>query len=167
MHTLELVHNPSPADNPRLLSPLTLAFIGDSVYELLVREKLIRQGSMPPSRLHQMAVEKVRAAAQSRAYLLLTEEETGDSDGGLCLDQRLTEEEIAVMKRGRNANTARVPKSSNPAEYRRATGVESLFGFLYLSGRIGRLNQLFEEIWQDALMDGLSHREASPDGEPL
>lgn len=135
-----------------------MAFVGDSVYELLVREKIISQGSMPPSRLHQMAVEKVRAGAQSRAYLLLTEGKNAaaEEEG---LTQRLTEEELSIMKRGRNANTARVPKSSNPAEYHRATGVESLFGFLYLSGRIERLNQLFDEIWQDALMDELPRRE--------
>lgn len=122
---------------------------------------------MPPSRLHQMSVEKVRAAAQSRAYLLLTEEENAAAQED-NLTQRLTEEELSIMKRGRNANTARVPKSSNPAEYRRATGVESLFGFLYLSGRIERLNQLFDEIWQDALMDELPHREEeTSDGELL
>ena len=114
-----------------------------------------------------MSVEKVRAAAQSRAYLLLTEEENTAAQED-SLTQRLTEEELSIMKRGRNANTARVPKSSNPAEYRRATGVESLFGFLYLSGRIERLNQLFDEIWQDALMDELPHREEeTSDGELL
>lgn len=110
---------------------------------------------MPPSRLHQMAVEKVRAAAQSRAYFLLSKEEGAVPDEAASSSQYLTEEESSILKRGRNANTARVPKSSNPAEYHRATGVECLFGFLYLSGRIERLNQLFNEIWKDAIEEGL------------
>nr|WP_052446672.1 ribonuclease III domain-containing protein [Candidatus Soleaferrea massiliensis] len=117
------------------MSPLTLAFIGDAVYELLVRERIVGDGSMPVGRLHSMAVGKVCCTFQAKAYELLSE--------------RLTEEEYAVMKRGRNANGAKVPKNSSPADYRRATGVETLFGYLYMMGRLERINELFELIVQN------------------
>lgn len=119
-------------ESPKLLSPLNLAFVGDGVYELLVRQHLVRQGSMPMGKLHRKAVTLVCARAQSHAAELLL--------------PLLTEEETAIYKRGRNASSAGVPRHSDPADYRRATGVEALFGWLYLENRIERVNQLFEAI---------------------
>ena len=106
------------------LSPLALAFVGDGVYSLMVRERLLSQANRPVNDLHRMAVREVRAEAQAAAI-----------DRLLPL---LTEEEEAVFKRGRNAHTAR-----SGADYHRSTGLEALFGYLYLDGRIDRIRELF------------------------
>ena len=106
------------------LSPLALAFVGDGVYSLMVREKLLSEANRPVNDLHKLAVKAVRAEAQSAAMEKLL--------------PLLTEEEEAVFKRGRNAHTARTG-----ADYHRATGLESLFGYLYLAGRIERVRELF------------------------
>ncbi len=114
-------------------SPLTLAFLGDAVYERLVRERLVLTANMPVKKLHSMAVERVCAAYQSKAAEKLLPE--------------LTEEEAEVLKRGRNATGNTVPKSSNPIEYRRATALEALFGYLQLTENYERMVQLFDIIW--------------------
>ena len=114
-------------------SPLTLAFLGDAVYEQLVREKIVLTANMPVKKLHKEAVERVRAAYQSRAVDVIM--------------PHLTEEEEAVFKRGRNATGNTVPKSSNPVEYRRATALETLFGYLHLTGNSERIVELFDIIW--------------------
>lgn len=116
-------------------SPLTLAFLGDAVYEQLVREKLVLTANMPVGRLHKEAVSKVRAAYQSAAIDVIL--------------PLLTDDETAVMKRGRNATSNTVPKSSNPVEYRRATSLETLFGYLYLLGNNERITELFDFIWKN------------------
>lgn len=117
-------------EEPGLLSPLSLAFIGDGVYELLAREFLISQGNAPVGRLHSRTVELVSAAAQSAAYERIA--------------PLLTSEESDIFRRGRNAHSAHhCPKHTEPAVYRRATGVEALFGWLYLTGQVGRANELF------------------------
>lgn len=117
--------------NPKLLSPLTLAFVGDGVYELLVRKRIVEAGSMPPKKLNAHKVEMVRASAQAAVY-----------DG---LEPLLTEDERDMLKRGRNAHTGSVPKNAQMADYRKATGVEALFGFLYLKGDWERLYFLFDK----------------------
>ena len=106
------------------LSPLALAFVGDGVYSLMVRERLLSEANRPVNDLHRMAVREVRAEAQSAAI-------------GRLLPH-LSEEEEAVFKRGRNAHTAR-----SGADYHRSTGLEALFGYLYLGGRIDRVRELF------------------------
>lgn len=106
------------------LSPLALAFVGDGVYSLMVRERLLNEANRPVNDLHRMAVRQVRAEAQSAAI-------------GRLLPL-LSEEEEAVFKRGRNAHTAR-----SGADYHRSTGLEALFGYLYLDGRIDRVRELF------------------------
>ncbi len=115
---------------------MSLAFLGDAVYEQLVREKLLIAANMPVHTLHDRTVERVRAEYQSRAALLISD--------------ILTEEESDVMRRGRNASGGlkHVPKSSDRAEYGRATGFESLFGWLRLRGDSERINYLFEYIWE-------------------
>ena len=120
--------------NPKLLSPLTLAFVGDGVYELLVRKKIVETGNMPPKKLNARKVEMVRASAQAAVY-----------DG---LEPLLEEEEREVLKRGRNAHTGSVPKNAQMADYHKATEVEALFGFLYLKGDWERLYFLFDKaMW--------------------
>ncbi|MBQ1237088.1 MAG: ribonuclease III [Oscillospiraceae bacterium] len=120
--------------NPKLLSPLTLAFVGDVVYELLVREKIVQVGSMPTKRLNALKVELVRASAQAIVYD--------------ALEPMLTEEEHDILKRGRNSHTGSVPKNGSVADYRKATGVEALFGYLYLKKDSERLQLLFEKAME-------------------
>lgn len=117
--------------NPKLLSPLTLAFVGDGVYELLVRKKIVEEGNMPPKKLNARKVKMVRASTQAAVY-----------DG---LEPVLEEDEREILKRGRNAHTGSVPKYAEMADYRKATGVEALFGFLYLKGDWERLYFLFDK----------------------
>ncbi|MBP5578182.1 MAG: ribonuclease III [Ruminococcus sp.] len=113
-------------------SPLTLAFLGDSVYDTLVREYLLRQANMPVAKLHSAKIQLVCAEFQSKAYDLVAE--------------TLSEHELAVLKRGRNATGNTVPKHADAAEYRRATALECLFGYLYLTGCVERIRELFELI---------------------
>ncbi len=107
------------------LSPLTLALVGDGVYELMVRERLVCEANRSAGDLHRLAVKVVRAEAQSAAMEKI--------------EPLLTEQETAVYKRGRHAHTARTGK-----DYHRATGLETLFGYLYLKGEISRVRELFE-----------------------
>ena len=118
--------------NPKQLSPLNLAFIGDCVYEMLVRETLVTDANRPVNDLHRESVKFVSAKAQTAAF-----EKIKDI---------LTEEEIAVYKRGRNAKVGHSPKSATEGEYHCATGVEALFGYLYLTERLDRIKELFSEI---------------------
>ena len=114
------------------LSPTTLAFYGDCVYEELVRRKIVRGGSRPSNALHKASVEMVRASFQSRVFDLLSE--------------ILTEEEAEILRRGRNASGLTVPHSSTPEDYHKATAVEALFWYLSLIGENERINELFEVI---------------------
>lgn len=125
--------------DPKQLSPAALAFIGDGVFELLVRERLLQKGTLPAHKLHQRTVQKVNATAQSRAFDPLREE--------------LSEEEESILIRGRNATAAKVPKSCTPEAYRKATAIEALFGYLYLKGDLERINTLF------ATVDGVISRQ--------
>lgn len=121
--------------NPNELSPLTLAFIGDTVYDLFVREMLICQANRPVNDLHRLAVRSVKASAQKAAAEKLM--------------PILTEKEISVFKRGRNAKTNHIAKNASEADYHYATGFECLFGYLYLDGQSARLQELFGMIHQE------------------
>ena len=113
----------------RLYSPQALAFLGDAVYEILVRERIVHRANMPVNKLHLQAVEQVRASYQSKAYAVV--------------EPVLTEEELAALKRGRNISSIKPPKNGTMQDYRRATGLECPFGYLYLKGEIQRINELF------------------------
>ena len=115
-------------------SPLVLAYLGDGVIELKVREKLVRSGNIPPEQLHSKAMLFVTAKKQSVAVENIL--------------PVLTETETEIYKRGRNAK-GRVPKSASAVDYRRATGMECLFGYLYLSGEKQRLEELFDIAFGD------------------
>ena len=121
--------------DPKQLSPLTLAFIGDGVYGLFVRERLVCAANCLVQQLHNQSVAQVCCGAQAKAIEQL-------------MDQ-LTEEEISVYKRGRNAKST-APKNASVADYHAATGLEALFGYLYLQGNIQRLRELFEQICNGA-----------------
>lgn len=112
--------------------PLTLAYMGDAVFELLTRERIVLAGEKPPAELNRLARGYVTAVAQSAAVERLL--------------PLLDEDETAVYKRGRNAKSAHAPKSAGAVEYRRATGLECLFGYLYLADRIERARALFEAV---------------------
>ena len=107
------------------LSPLTLAFLGDSVYEMFIRTKILSAGNRPANELHKIAVGYVKAKAQANAAHKIFD--------------MLTEEETAVYKRGRNTNIHTVPKNADMADYRHATALEALIGYLYLKGDNERL----------------------------
>ncbi len=114
------------------LNGLSLAFIGDAVYEIMVREHLLEHGSLQVGKLHKMAVEFVRASYQADVFDFL--------------EPIVDEEERGILHRGRNASATHVPKGANAIEYRKATGVESLFGWLYLEGKNERIKELFDMI---------------------
>ncbi len=116
------------------LSPLTLAFVGDCVYELFVREALVTEANRPGNELHAKKVKYVSAAAQATAYR--------------SIESSLSERELGIFKRGRNAHTNHTPKNMSSADYHAATGFETLFGFLYLNGEVERLRELFDIIWK-------------------
>ena len=102
----------------RSYSPLTLAYIGDGVYELIIRTILVKKGNCPVNRLHKKASSLVKAGAQSAIMEVIEEE--------------LTPEELSVYRRGRNAHSPTMAKHASMADYRRATGFEALMGYLYL-----------------------------------
>ncbi|MDE6123897.1 MAG: ribonuclease III [Eubacterium sp.] len=118
--------------SPRQLSPLNLAFVGDCVYEMLVRETLVCDANRPVNDLHRESVKYVSAKAQTEAFAKIK--------------NLLTEDETALFKRGRNAKVGHSPKSATDAEYHTATGVEALFGYLYLNGETERIKELFKII---------------------
>ncbi len=111
------------------ISNLGLAHIGDGVYELMCRSWLCARGGQTLKRLHLESVALVKAPTQAKF---------ADK-----LRPHLTEEEYAYFRRGKNAHTHAAPKSATPQEYAKATGLETLFGALYLAGKTDRLNELF------------------------
>ena len=117
------------------LSPLTLAFVGDTVFDLLTRTELVCEANRPVNALHTMASKKVCAAAQAESLRKIL--------------PLLTEDETAVFKRGRNAHTGGIPKHASSADYHYATGLESLFGWLYLKGETERIKELYNAMQTD------------------
>ena len=114
--------------DPNGYSPLVLAYLGDAVYELVIRTRVVNRGNTQVNKMHRMTAGLVKAEAQAKMYMLLEEE--------------LTEEEQAVYRRGRNAKCATMAKHATMRDYRMATGFEALMGWLYLNGRLERLTEL-------------------------
>ena len=108
-------------------SPLALAYIGDGVYELIVRTKVMNHGSTQVHNMHKKSAKLVNAGAQAEIIRRLLE------------DEDLTPEEVAVYKRGRNAKAVTTAKHATVVDYRTATGFEALCGYLYLNGNLDRL----------------------------
>jgi ribonuclease-3 family protein len=111
-------------------SALTLAYIGDTVYDLYVRQKIIAKGDRHMNDIHSEAIKVVCAAAQSRSVH--------------NIEQFLTDEEKGILKWGRNAKSGTVPKNADVVDYRWATGFEALLGYLYLSGQDDRLEEILD-----------------------
>lgn len=116
------------AQDLRSYSPLTLAYIGDAVFELAVRTVLVERKNTQAEKLHKAAVKIVKAETQALMIEAIKEE--------------LTEEELAVYKRGRNAKAVTRAKNATMSQYRRATGFEALMGYLYLKGDLERMAKL-------------------------
>ena len=114
-------------------STAALAYLGDSVMEICVRERLVKQGLASSATLNKRALDFVRASAQAEAMKNIL--------------PLLTDEENAVFHRGRNVGHTNTPKSSTVAEYRMATGMEALFGYLHLAGRQERISELFDAAY--------------------
>ena len=122
-------------DDINAISNLGLAHLGDAVFELMVRTWLCEKGYAKSSNLHKMTVKRVSAPAQAKAAELIF--------------PSLSDKEAAVYKRGRNTRVNSVPNRASIAEYHAATGIETLFGWLYLHGETERLNELFELIMKE------------------
>ena len=112
----------------RTLSPLTLAFVGDCVYDLILRTVIVERHNASPNQLHREKSSLAKAPAQAEM--------------AEALQEHLTQEELAVYRRGRNAKSHTTAKNASVLDYRKATGLEALYGWLYLSGQEERLLQL-------------------------
>lgn len=124
-----LLYRKFTKEEARMLNPLQLAFVGDGVYEVFIRNYILNNNKeLSTHKLHVEAINYVKAHAQSEIIRRI------ESD--------LTEEEIYIYKRGRNTKSATVPKNADLAEYRAATGFEALVGYLYLINEIDRLNTI-------------------------
>jgi len=124
------ISRPGSANN---YSPLTLAYIGDAVFELLVRTHVLSEnGNMQAAKLHKKSAALVCAKTQNEAYFKLLD--------------HLTEDELNTLKRGRNARPHSMAKKTSVSEYLHATGVEALFGYLFLANKTARLKELFQIV---------------------
>lgn len=138
---LETVRDIAEPPDPRQLNPLQMAYIGDTVHDLYVRSMLLHRAASV-GKMHRQAVTMVSAFAQARMLE--------------AIESELTEEEADVARRGRNAQAKHAaPKHADPADYAHATGLEALWGYLYITGRTQRLSELMglalvgtEELWQ-------------------
>lgn len=117
--------------DPSLLNPLTLAFLGDAIYEVYVRRKLILEGKIHPGRLHKEAIRFVKATSQRKQLDVIRE--------------RLEEDEESIVRRAKNAKPGHIPKNTETMDYMLATAFEALIGYLYLTGKKGRMEWMIEE----------------------
>lgn len=114
----------------RTYSPLTLAYIGDAVYDLIIRTVVVERGNTSANKLHKQTIEYVKAPAQAKLIEAILED--------------LTEEEACVYRRGRNAKPYTMAKNASMGEYKKATGLEALVGYLYLTDRTERVLELLQ-----------------------
>lgn len=119
-----------PDTDIKTYSPLTLAFIGDSIFDLIIRTLVVESGNAPVNKLHKRASKLVQASSQAELYHTIKDQ--------------LTEEETAIFKRGRNAKSFTSAKNAGIIEYRTATGLEALVGYLYLTDQMDRLLELMK-----------------------
>ena len=114
-------------------SPVNLAFVGDAVYSLLVRQRLVTEANRPAAALNKLSAQRVCAVRQSVDFYRVL--------------PLLDEEEAAILRRGRNASKGYKAKNASSAEYRNSTGLEALFGYLYIKGDNHRILELFDFCW--------------------
>ncbi|MDE6700135.1 MAG: ribonuclease III [Acetatifactor sp.] len=126
----------------RSYSPLTLAYIGDGVYDLVIRTLVVERANRPPNELHKLTSAYVKAEMQAKIIVALKDE--------------LTEEEAQVYKRGRNAKPYTTAKNATRADYHKATGFEAVMGYLYLTGQNQRMLELIRR-GLELMEDGTAH----------
>ncbi len=122
---------PGKCQDVRSYSPLALAYIGDAVYDLIIRTVVVERANRSANELHRIAVRYVSAPAQSKI--------------AQALSDRLTEEEQAVFRRGKNSKPHTMAKNASAADYLKATGFEAVLGYLYLKGDMARVLELVKE----------------------
>ena len=127
---IEIIKRPENISEVNTMSPLTWAYIGDSIYELYIRQYLVNTTKLKPHKLHMEAIKYVRAGAQAN----ILEE----------IEESLTNQEQEIVKRGRNADNHHLPKNATIQEYMYSTGLEALIGYLYLSKQDKRLKEILE-----------------------
>lgn len=128
----EIIRKHKKIKDPNTLAPAQLAYIGDAIYEIIVRDYLINEHDYNTKELHKAAIKFVRADAQANFLF--------------NLEEMLSEEEKRITKRGRNAKITSISKNANMKDYRYATGLEALFGYLFLNNEINRLLTIFDKI---------------------
>ena len=116
-------------------SPLAFAYIGDAVFELYVRNRELKKFNTNTSTYHESTVKHVKSEAQSRKYF--------------AIEDKLTQDEIKIFKRGRNAKSNSIPKNADVKEYKTATGFETLLGYLYLKGNFDRLKEIMDMAYME------------------
>lgn len=124
--------------DPQQYSPLTLAYIGDGIYDLVIRTVVVEQGNARVNQLHKHVSSMVKAGAQAQVVRKI--------------EPLLSEEEMGIYKRGRNAKSYTMAKNASVTEYRMATGLEALMGYLYLCGRMNRILELIEAGLSESLL---------------
>ncbi len=125
---MEFIKRDKDIQDAKLLSPLVWAYIGDSVYELFIRTKLVNNSNAKPHKLHIESIKYVKAKAQAEILKKISD--------------RLTEEEKDIVRRGRNTENHHIAKNSNVADYSQSTGFEALIGYLYLTKQDNRLEEI-------------------------
>jgi len=125
----------SKIERPELLNPLVLAYIGDAVYELYVRMHISKNGALKTNALHKASIGFVCAKAQANIL---------DK-----IEEKLSEEELNIVRRGRNANSNTIPKNASVADYKKATAFEALIGYLFLKNDIKRLEEIIRVAIQE------------------
>ena len=128
---IEIIERPKNIADVNTMSPLTWAYIGDSVYELYVREFLVNTTKLKPHKLHIEAIKYVKAKAQAEILEKI--------------EEKLTEQEKEIVKRGRNAENHNLPKNATVQEYMYSTAFEALIGYLYLTKQNKRLKEILNE----------------------
>lgn len=123
----------------RTYSPLTLAYIGDGIYDLVIRTVVVEQANRPANELHRITTGYVKAGIQAQMIVALKDE--------------LTEDEAEVFKRGRNAKPHTMAKNASRADYHKATGFEAVMGYLYLTGQSERMLELIKRGMELAEID--------------
>lgn len=129
---MEFIERRKNIEEAKLLSPLTWAYIGDSVYEMFIRTELINKSNAKPHKLHIEAIKYVKAKSQAEILKKIYDD--------------LTEEEKDVVRRGRNTENHHIAKNANSAEYSQSTAFEALIGYLYLTKQDERLIEIFKKI---------------------
>lgn len=128
-----IIERKKDTEEVNTMSPLNWAYIGDNVFELYIRMKLINNTRLKPHNLHIEAVKHVKASSQAR---LLKE-----------IEPKLTEEEKEIVRRGRNTENHHLPKNCNVQDYMYSTAFEALIGYLYLTGKNNRLKEIFSKVF--------------------